>query len=185
MERKAFCFCTGKLVDCIPGRVQDCNMKNVSKCPLEEERAKNKAFCFCKGELVDCIPGRVQDCNMKNVSKCPLEEEHIQKVKEIIEKQKQNTIKQNKKAFCFCKGELVDCIPGRVQDCNMKNVSKCPLEEEKQQKGKEKQQGKEKGKKKEKEKRSFCFCKGELVDCIPGRVQDCNMKNVSKCPLDK
>ena len=37
----------------------------------------------------------------------------------------------------------------------------------------------------EMEKQAFCFCKGELVDCIPGRVQDCNMKNVSKCPLDK
>lgn len=35
------------------------------------------------------------------------------------------------------------------------------------------------------EKKSFCFYKGELVDCIPGRVQDCNVKQVRKCILDE
>ena len=34
------------------------------------------------------------------------------------------------------------------------------------------------------DQKSFCFVKGELVDCIPGRVQDCNTKQIHTCPLD-
>lgn len=77
--------------------------------------------------------------------------------------------------FCFLKG-LVDCSPGRVQDCNFKHVNKCPIEEALEAE-------KEAGKKTEKEM-TFCFLKG-IVDCSTGRVQDCNFKHVSKCPLDK
>lgn len=36
------------------------------------------------------------------------------------------------KSFCFYKGELVDCSQGRVQDCNVKQVRKCILEEQKE-----------------------------------------------------
>jgi len=76
--------------------------------------------------------------------------------------------------FCFLKG-LVDCSSGRVQDCNFKHVSKCPLEEELEQEKKESKQSGE---------LTFCFLKG-LVDCSPGRVQDCNFKHVNTCPLGK
>lgn len=72
-----FCFLKG-LVDCKPGRVQDCNFKQVHKCPLQKELEKEKTtsqeglkFCFLKG-IVDCNAGRVQDCNFKHVNKCPL-----------------------------------------------------------------------------------------------------------------
>ena len=34
--------------------------------------------------------------------------------------------------FCFLKG-LVDCESGRIQDCNMKRLNKCPLEEKKEE----------------------------------------------------
>lgn len=67
--------------------------------------------------------------------------------------------------FCFLKG-LVDCSAGRIQDCNVKHVSHCALEEEQQSLG-EKEQG-------------FCFLKG-MVDCEPGRIQDCNLKRVQSC----
>lgn len=77
--------------------------------------------------------------------------------------------------FCFLKG-LVDCKPGRVQDCNFKHVNKCPLQEE-MAKEKEKKKTSEEGLK-------FCFLKG-IVDCSAGRVQDCNFKHVNKCPLKK
>jgi DNA primase len=188
----SFCFCKGELVDCIPGRVQDCNMKQVHTCPLLEEiqqeqqpkkksKKQEQAFCFIKGELVDCIPGRVQDCNMKQMHTCPLEEE--KKAQEQLQEQpkkKQETKKQQ--AFCFCKGELVDCIPGRVQDCNMKHVSTCPLEEEaKEEQVKTEQQPKEEQPKKT---NGFCFFKGELVECSPGRIQDCNVKQLHKCPKE-
>lgn len=75
--------------------------------------------------------------------------------------------------FCFYKGEMVDCIPGRVQDCNIKQVRKCILDEKKEVEEKlEKSNG-------------FCFCKGELVNCRTGVIQDCNMKQLQHCPLDK
>ena len=74
--------------------------------------------------------------------------------------------------FCFLKG-LVDCMPGRVQDCNFKHVSKCPLEEQEE----EKKEGTS-------SQPVFCFLKG-IVDCSAGRVQDCNFKHVNQCPLNK
>ncbi len=39
-------------------------------------------------------------------------------------------------------------------------------------------------KKKVEKEMTFCFLKG-IVDCNPGRVQDCNFKHVGKCPLNK
>lgn len=38
--------------------------------------------------------------------------------------------------FCFLKG-LVDCESGRIQDCNMKRLNKCPLEEKKKNRKKQ------------------------------------------------
>lgn len=75
--------------------------------------------------------------------------------------------------FCYLKG-LVDCDSGRIQDCNNKRTTSCPLEKQKAsahrvQKGRNKQ--------------GFCFLKG-LVDCNAGRVQDCNNKRVAHCPKD-
>ena len=54
MENK-FCFLKG-LVDCESGRIQDCNMKRLNKCPLEEKKEEPKktvqqAFCYLKGGL--------------------------------------------------------------------------------------------------------------------------------------
>lgn len=78
-EKRSFCFYKGELVNCIPGRVQDCNMKQVRTCILDEqekvkEEIKNtNGFCFYKGELVTCSKGRIQDCNMKQLQKCPKE----------------------------------------------------------------------------------------------------------------
>ena len=70
-----FCFVKGQLVECASGRVQDCNTKQLRKCPLTEERTKQTGgFCFCKGAIVECSSGRVQDCNMKKNRKCPKEE---------------------------------------------------------------------------------------------------------------
>ena len=43
MAEKEFCFCVGALVDCSPGRVQDCNIKRVHECPKEQEIATNKS----------------------------------------------------------------------------------------------------------------------------------------------
>ena len=74
MENK-FCYLKG-IVDCDSGRIQDCNNKRATVCPLEEEKkAKDsgrRAFCYLKG-LVDCGAGRVQDCNNKRVTSCPKE----------------------------------------------------------------------------------------------------------------
>ena len=39
--------------------------------------------------------------------------------------------------FCFLKG-LVECESGRIQDCNMKRLNKCPLEEKKEEPNKKK-----------------------------------------------
>ena len=73
--------------------------------------------------------------------------------------------------FCFLKG-LVECDSGRIQDCNMKRLNRCPLESKQtEDKPKERQQ-------------AWCYLKG-LVDCEPCDVQDCNVKRVSKCPMNK
>lgn len=84
--------------------------------------------------------------------------------------------------FCFLKG-LVDCDSGRIQDCNIKRVTKCILEEEATGRGKSSARSggtKASGQKKQ----EFCFLKG-MVDCNHGRIQDCNIKRVRSCPLDK
>ena len=97
-------------------------------------------------------------------------------------------------AFCFCLGELVDCIPGVVLDCNNKRTTKCPLLQEKERSEKPKDtkqsgadQKKPQGRKKEenskKDNRAFCFCLGSQVDCLPGVVLDCNNKRTTECPL--
>ncbi len=78
-EKRSFCFCKGELVDCIPGRVQDCNVKQARTCILDEQKQINEeikntnGFCFVKGELVTCSKGRIQDCNVKQSQKCPIE----------------------------------------------------------------------------------------------------------------
>ena len=79
MAGKSFCFYKGELVGCSQGRVQDCNVKQVRKCILEEQKEVekkirgNNGFCFCKGELVACSKGTIQDCNTKQLHKCPKE----------------------------------------------------------------------------------------------------------------
>lgn len=66
-------------MNCSPGRVQDCNMKQVRTCMLEEQKIivnkikRANGFCFYKGELVSCSAGRIQDCNVKQLHKCPKE----------------------------------------------------------------------------------------------------------------
>lgn len=135
--RKAFCFLKGEIVECSEGRVQDCNIKKVTKCMLDEDKKKQKGFCFLKGEWVDCTIGRVQDCNIKKVTKCMLDEEKMKddnakREKEIKEKEDKRIGKSegNQKGFCFYKGAWVDCSSGRVQDCNIKQVRKCIKDEE-------------------------------------------------------
>lgn len=75
MENK-FCFLKG-IVDCDSGRIQDCNNKRTTYCPLQNKKpavkgskSKKQGFCFLKG-MVDCSAGRVQDCNIKRVEICP------------------------------------------------------------------------------------------------------------------
>ena len=64
-ETRNFCFLKGELVDCIPGGVQDCNMKQVRSCIMDEQKIvqdkikKANGFCFYKGELVSCSAGRI------------------------------------------------------------------------------------------------------------------------------
>ncbi len=83
--------------------------------------------------------------------------------------------------FCYLKG-IVECDSGRIQDCNNKRIVTCPLDEEKSvEKSRQKRSKKEN--KKENEKQAFCYLKG-LVYCNAGRVQDCNIKRIEKCPLD-
>ncbi len=75
--------------------------------------------------------------------------------------------------FCFLKG-LVECDSGRIQDCNNKRATACPLDKS----------SKTSRVRKERKQQGFCFLKG-LVDCNAGRIQDCNIKRVKKCPLDE
>lgn len=69
---KSFCYLKG-IVECSEGRIQDCNMKHVNKCMLEEEKAKEDSkmngFCYLKG-MVSCPSSRIQDCNTKRVKTC-------------------------------------------------------------------------------------------------------------------
>ena len=72
--KNEFCFLKG-LVSCDSGRIQDCKMKHLNKCPKEQEKPKEvrqQAFCYLKG-MVDCQPCDVQDCNVKRLNKCPKE----------------------------------------------------------------------------------------------------------------
>lgn len=75
--------------------------------------------------------------------------------------------------FCYLKG-LVACDSGRIQDCNMKRLKNCPLENKETKKTQEKA----------KRQQAWCYLKG-LVDCEPCDVQDCNIKRVRRCPLEK
>lgn len=142
MEKQEFCFLKG-LVDCSPGTIQDCNVKRVRSCWLQEEeerrigsRINNKAnpeglpepaFCYLKG-LVDCQPRIIQDCNMKQVRSCWRQEEEERRIGSRINN-KANPEGLPDTSFCFLKG-LIDCQPGTIQDCNMKHVTKCKLEED-------------------------------------------------------
>ena len=51
------------------------------------------------------------------------------------------------KAFCFCVGEIVDCIPGVVLDCNNKRTRRCPLLDEESKKDEKKTEEKKETKK--------------------------------------
>ena len=99
-------------------------------------------------------------------------------------------------------GEIVDCLPGVVLDCNNKRTRKCPLiqdeEDEAERRTKEfeeamrahKAHKERKGDKalktpEEKIEHEFCFCVGGLVDCSPATVQDCNLKKTTKCKLQE
>lgn len=69
MENK-FCFLKG-IVECDSGRIQDCNNKRTTSCPLGNKKpAAKQGFCYLKG-MVGCSAGRVQDCNIKRVEVCP------------------------------------------------------------------------------------------------------------------
>lgn len=151
--------------------------------------SQQKGFCFARGEMVDCMPGRIQDCNNKQLHKCPLLEENKENEKAENKHSDKNDKKGTKEkakqqSFCFIKGELVDCMPGIVQDCNNKQIlGRCPLLEEQSDDMANKKSDNKKAKEKPKQQ-LFCFVKGEMVDCIPGRVQDCNNKQLHKCPLE-
>lgn len=81
-------------------------------------------FCYLKG-LVECDSGRIQDCNNKRAVFCPLEKE--KKFQKESEKSGRTGYKRQQ-GFCFLKG-LVDCSAGRIQDCNIKRVKQCPLDD--------------------------------------------------------
>lgn len=151
---KSFCYLKGSIVDCSNGTVQDCNTKRVRTCRLDEESAQQntenteKAFCFCRGEIVSCLPGVVLDCNNKRTRKCPLikeEEDEAEQETKAFEQavqahkahkeRKGNRVLKAKELktehlFCFCRGELVDCSPATVQDCNLKKTKTCKLREQ-------------------------------------------------------
>lgn len=181
----------------------------------------DRAFCFCKGEIVDCLPGVVLDCNNKRTSRCPLlpddEDEAVKQTKAFEQAVKAHQAHKERKGdkvleshepkiereFCFCVGELVDCPAGDVQDCNNKQLRKCPLLAQRGEKQAPegvqgtKQVGENISSKKSRNTRpsgpkkassddgelAFCFCVGEIVDCLPGVVLDCNNKRTAKCPL--
>lgn len=103
-----FCFCVGELVDCLPGQVQDCNVKQIHKCPLQKKKEEQEA-------LIQQIMGRKQEDL----------EQLISKQKKADEKKK-----EDKREFCFCLGELVTCSSWQVQDCNIKRLTSCPKEQE-------------------------------------------------------
>ncbi|MCI8372419.1 MAG: hypothetical protein HFI75_08490 [Lachnospiraceae bacterium] len=152
-----------------------------------DEKQDNRAFCFCLGELVDCLPGVVLDCNNKRTRKCPLLTEENPLEEENKKLEPHNPDQKDNRAFCFCMGEQVDCLPGVVLDCNNKRTRKCPLlkeEEGEREKGR-KQDSEEHKIKEKKDNRAFCFCMGAQVDCLPGVVLDCNNKRTTECPLVK
>lgn len=172
----------------------------------------DRAFCFCKGEIVDCLPGVVLDCNNKRTSRCPLiqdeDDEAVKQTKAFEQAVKAHQAHKERKGdkvlkshepkiereFCFCVGELVDCPVGDVQDCNNKQIRRCPLKEKQESKPKESANA---AVQKETARRTsaadkehtedgghaFCFCVGEIVDCLPGVVLDCNNKRTARCPL--
>ena len=92
---------------------------------------------------------------------------------------KEDLLMENK--FCYLKG-IVDCDSGRIQDCNNKRTTTCPLEHE--QPKPQKKSSKKRTQKEARKQQGFCFLNG-LVDCNAGRIQDCNVKRVIKCPLDQ
>lgn len=188
-DDRAFCFCVGRQVDCIPGVVLDCNNKRTSKCPLEAEKEetgkneKNKA-----------------DASNQDAQKNKTEKKNQSSPKNKTDKANQNSKKdkadKDNRAFCFCLGQQVDCIPGVVLDCNNKRTVKCPLQEdEAERKTKEFEQAVQRHKAERKKKSEqdvvkvsgseFCFCVGELVDCPSATVQDCNLKKATTCKLRK
>lgn len=86
-------------------------------------------FCFLKG-LVDCDSGRIQDCNVKRVTECMLETSggagNAVAAGKPSAAGDAETTEHKEQAFCYLKG-LVDCNNGRIQDCNIKRVTTCPL----------------------------------------------------------
>ena len=190
------------------------SMSDKEKKQEQEKTNIGKAFCFCVGEIVDCLPGVVLDCNNKRTVKCPLVIEAEKKEQEKLEREKQEQSKQgdtdtsqkkkdkekssepkkDNRAFCFCVGEQVDCLPGVVLDCNNHRTTKCPLVEEAERKEREEREKEEaasdsrasdnkKSSDSKKDNRSFCFCMGTQVDCLPGVVLDCNNHRTTVCPL--
>lgn len=111
--------------------------------------------------------------------------------------------KKDNRSFCFCMHAQVDCLPGVVLDCNNHKRDVCPLVEEvlaankvkeeqvKELKEKYRSKGRQAGdtskkaekKSVKKDNRSFCFCMGTQVDCLPGVVLDCNNHKRNICPV--
>lgn len=202
-DNRAFCFCVGAQVDCIPGVVLDCNNKRTKKCPLEAEKEK-------AGKNDENKADEANQGNQKNQAEKKNQKDRKNKTSQANQGSKKDKAGKDNRAFCFCVGAQVDCIPGVVLDCNNKRTKKCPLEAEKEKaekndgnkadeanQGNQKSQPEKKNQKGRKNKtnqaskkeksgkdnRAFCFCVGELVDCIPGVVLDCNNKRTKKCPL--
>lgn len=188
-DNRAFCFCVGELVDCIPGVVLDCNNKRTSICPLESEKEK-------AGKNNENKAAETNQGNQKNKAEKKNQKNRKNKTEQANQDSKKDKAGKDNRAFCFCVGELVDCIPGVVLDCNNKRTKKCPLlEDEAERKTKEFEQAMRAHKaysRKEKKQepveiqgKEFCFCLGELVDCPPATVQDCNLKKTTTCKLGK
>lgn len=132
-DNRSFCFLMHAQVDCSPGVVLDCNNHKRKVCPLVEEvLSVNKDKELQVSQLKEKFKKKDKKSDSKqdaqSSEKKPVDAEPKSKKDENkAETKKEAPKKKDNRAFCFCLGAQVECLPGVVLDCNNHKRTVCPI----------------------------------------------------------
>ncbi len=127
-DNRSFCFCMHAQVDCLPGVVLDCNNHKRKVCPLVEEvLSVNKDKEKQVKELKEKYKQRDSKLEDNKKEKEEITAKATESKSETKKEEKKPEKKKDNRAFCFCLGAQVNCLPGVVLDCNNHKRKMCPV----------------------------------------------------------